>query len=328
MTTARLLSTLRERGVRLSVEDGRLKCDAPQGILDDGLRAQLAAHKEELLALIGGAETALSAPRSLVPLKPTGEHPPLFARPGHNGDVFCYRALAEHLDRHRPLYGVEPKGIDGSPTPETVEEIAEYEVAQIRLFQPEGPYYIAGYCAGGTVAFESARQLAATGAEVARVFLFGSPFPTVFRIGRMRSYLRTQNYRVRRHTADASAGSLAEGVEYIRTRARARLATAGERLDPVLAANRRRIEDATLAAVKRYEPGFYAGRVDVFLPSEAWRSSGDRPDEWKRVAGQVVEHIGPDRCDGDDMLREPHVPVVANLLNRAFHDEEREHATG
>jgi hypothetical protein len=28
------------------------------------------------------------------------------------------------------------------------------------------------------------------------------------------------------------------------------------------------------------------------------------------------------------MLREPHVPVVANLLNRAFHDEEREHATG
>ena len=99
MTTARLLSTLRERGVRLSVEDGRLKCDAPQGILDDGLRAQLAAHKEELLALIGGAETALSAPRSLVPLKPTGEHPPLFARPGHNGDVFCYRALAEHLDR-------------------------------------------------------------------------------------------------------------------------------------------------------------------------------------------------------------------------------------
>ena len=163
MTTADFLSSLRERGVRLSVEDGRLKCDAPPGILDDGLRAQLAARKQELLALIAGAETALSAPRSLVPLKPTGEHPPLFARPGHNGDVFCYRALAEHLDPRKPLYGVEPKGVDGSPTPETVEEIAEYEVAQIRRFQPEGPYYIAGYCAGGTIAFESARQLAACG---------------------------------------------------------------------------------------------------------------------------------------------------------------------
>ena len=118
-----------------------------------------------------------------MPLKPTGDHPPLFARPGHNGDVFCYRALAEHLDPRPPLYGVEPKGLDGSPTPETVEEIAEYEVAQIRRLQPEGPYYIAGYCAGGTIAFESARQLARAGEDVARVVLFGSPFPTVYRTG-------------------------------------------------------------------------------------------------------------------------------------------------
>jgi len=328
MTTAGLLSTLREQGVRLSVEDGRLKVDAPAGVLDDDLRAELTTHKEELVALLAGAETTLSAPRSLVPLKPTGEHAPLFARPGHNGDVFCYRALAEHLDPSRPLYGVEPKGVDGSATPETVEEIAAYEVAQIRQLQPEGPYYIAGYCAGGTVAFESARQLAQAGEDVARVFLFGSPFPTVYRISQVRSYLRTQNYRVRRHTSAATAGSLAEGVEYIRSRASARVATAGERLDPALAENRRRVEDATLAAVKRYEPSFYAGRVDVFLPNEAWRRSGDRPDEWKRVAGQVVEHVGPDECDGEDMLLEPHAPALADLLNQAFYDEEKEHATG
>jgi thioesterase domain-containing protein len=316
MTTAQFLSTLRERGVRLSAENGRLKCDAPPGILDDALRAQLADRKEELLTLIAGAETARSAPRSLVPLKPTGDHPPLFARPGHNGDVFCYRALAAHLDPRQPLYGVEPKGADGSPTPETVEEIAGYEVAQIRRFQPEGPYYIAGFCAGGSIAFESARQLAHAGGDVARVFLFGTPFPTVYRTGRLK-----------RHMAAASAGSLAEGVEYIRSRAAARVATAAERHDPALA-NRRRIEEATVAAVKRYEPGFYAGRVDVFLPSEAWRRSGDRPDAWKRVAGQVVEHVGPDGCDGDDMLREPHVPVLAALLNQAFRDEEGQHAVG
>ena len=99
MTTAEFLSSLRERDVRLWVEDGRLKCDAPPGVLDDGLQAQLAARKQELLTLIAEAETTLGAPRSLVPLKPTGEHPPLFARPGHNGDVFCYRALAAHSTR-------------------------------------------------------------------------------------------------------------------------------------------------------------------------------------------------------------------------------------
>ena len=127
--------------------------------------------------------------------------------------------------------------------------------------------------------------------------------------------------------AAATAGSPAEGLEYIRSHAVARVATARERHDPALA-NRRRIEDATLAAVKRYEPGFYAGRVDVFLPSEAWRRSGDRPDEWKRVAGEVVEHVGPDRCDGDYMLREPHVLVLAALLNRALRDEAGQPAAG
>jgi thioesterase domain-containing protein len=326
MTTAHFLSSLRERGVRLSVEDGRLKCDAPPGILDDGLRAQLAARKEELLTLIADAETALTGPRSLVPLKPTGDLPPLFARPGHNGDVFCYRDLATYLDPRRPLYGVEPKGLDGSPTPESVEEIAAYEVEQIRSLQAQGPYHLAGYCAGGAIAFESARQLAEAGEEVARVVLFGSPFPTVYRTNPVRLYARSLDYRVRRHATALSAGPAAHRLGYIRSRARRRAAATAERHDPALA-NRRRVEEETMAAVKRYEPALYAGRVDLFLPNEAWRHSGDLPDEWKRVAEQVVEHVGPDECDGDDMLREPHVPEVADLLNGALGQERRHHAT-
>ena len=139
MSTAEFLSKLRERDVRVWVEDGRLKCDAPPGTLDEGLREQLGARKQELLTLISAARTTLSAPRSLVPLKTSGEYPPLFARPGHSGDVFCYRALAEHIDERRPLYGVEPKGLDGSPAPETVEEMAAYEVAQIRAAPARRP---------------------------------------------------------------------------------------------------------------------------------------------------------------------------------------------
>lgn len=321
MITADFLSSLRGRGVRLWVEDGRLKCDAPPGVLDDRLRAQLAASKSELLTLITEVGTTLSSPRSLVPLKPTGDYPPLFARPGHNGDIFCYRPLAEHLDSRQPLYGVEPKGIDGSRTLDTVEEMAQYEIEQIRRFQPEGPYYIAGFCAGGAVAFESARQLAQAGDDVARVVLFGSPFPTVYRTGRMQLFLGSLGHRVRRHTSAVTAGSVADGVEYVRSRASVRLAQATSSNDSALG-NRRRIEKATMAAVERYEPGFYAGRVDLFLPSESWRHSGDRPDEWRRVAGQIVEHVGPDECDGDSMLLEPHVRVLSALLYQALREEE------
>ena len=116
----------------------------------------------------------------------------------------------------QPLYGVEPKGVDGSPTPETVEEIAEYEVAQIRRFQPEGPYYIAGYCAGGAIAFESARQLVEAGGDVARVILFASPFPTVYRTGRLQIH---SELPARRHMAPPRE-ALADGLEYVRSRAR------------------------------------------------------------------------------------------------------------
>jgi thioesterase domain-containing protein len=320
MTTAEFLSRLRERDVRLWLEDGKLKCDAPRGALDHGWREQLTSRKSELAALIAEAEATLRGPRSLVPLKPTGDYPALFARPGHNGDVFCYRALATYLDARQPLYGVEPEGLDGGPVTGTVEEMAAYEVEQIRSLQPQGPYYIAGFCAGGAIAFESARQLAQGGEEVARVMLFASPFPSVFRTGRVATQLRSVRQSVRRHAPALNTGSVADRLEYVRDRVQARASAAEQRDDPALD-NRRRMEDATVAAVKRYEPGFYAGRVDAFLPSEAWRHSGERPDEWKQVAPHVIEHVGPEGTDGDNMLREPHVRVLAALLNPSLRDK-------
>lgn len=320
MTTAEFLASLRERDVRLWLEDGQLKCDAPPGALDNDSRNELRIRKHELANLIADAETTLGGPRSLVPLKPTGELAPIFARPGHNGDVFCYLALAKYIDPRRPLYGVEPKGLDGGPLADTVEGMAAYEVEQIRSLQPVGPYYLAGFCAGGAIAFESARQLVAAGEEVARVMLFGAPFPSVYRRGRAAEQLRRVRHGVRRHAPGITAGSVLERVEYVRGHLNARSAGADERRDPALE-NRRRIEDATLDVVKHYEPGFYAGRVDAFLPSEAWRRSGEGSDEWKAVAGQVIEHVGPDGADGDNMLKEPHVQVLAALLNTSFEND-------
>ncbi len=326
LSTSEFLSHLRDRDVRLWVEDGRLKADAPTGVLDDVIRGQLAARKRELMKLVSQTQATLSGPRSLVPLKPAGSQPPLFARPGHNGDVFCYRPLAEHLDPDRPLYGVEPKGSDGGPIAATVEEMAQYEVRQIQSLQTHGPYFIAGYCAGGSIAFESACQLAASGEEVARVLLFGSPSPAAHRGARVGARLRWIGERTRLHGGHIlRSASMSEALGYARDRAQARADKSAARRDPLLA-NRRRIEDATVEAVKGYEPGYYAGRIDVFLPSEAWRRSGDRPHDWKRVAREVVEHVGPDGTDGDNMLLEPRVRSLAALLNPNLRPEGNGHA--
>jgi thioesterase domain-containing protein len=326
MSASLLVAELRELGVRLQVVDGRLLCDAPTGVLDERLRKELAAHKPELIALLSGAKDALEGAQSIVPLKPAGSLSPLFARPGHNGDVFCYRARAAHIDAGRPLHGVEPRGLDGSPVAATLEEMAAYEVEQIRRVEPRGPYYLAGYCAGGTIAFEVAQQLARAGKKVVRLILFAAPFPTTYRTSeQVSSGLRNLADRVQRHAAALTTGTLSERIEYVRSRAQGlqadRSAEAERRADPALA-NRIRVEDATLEAVRLYEPRPYAGRVDLLCPSEAWRRSDDRPDLWRQVVSDLVVHVGPVDCSGDDILREPHVRAVAAWLGPVLDGDE------
>src|SRR5713226_1626098 len=183
MDAAALLSTLRTREVRLWIEDAQLKCSAPVGALDAGLREALASQKQELMAFLRQAEALKRGPASIVPIKPEGCRPPIFVVSGHGGDVFCFLPLARHLHVEQPVLGVQPPGLDGSEPLKSVEALARYEIEQIRHYRANGPYLIAGHCAGGTIAFEVAQQLTASGQEVALLALIGSPFPTSFRHG-------------------------------------------------------------------------------------------------------------------------------------------------
>jgi thioesterase domain-containing protein len=97
-----------------------------------------------------------------VPLQANGPRVPVFGVAGHNGDVFCYRILAQCLGEEQPFYGLQPPGLDGEGEPlERVQDLAAYFARQILAFRPAGPCTLAGFCAGGTVAFELAQQLAA-----------------------------------------------------------------------------------------------------------------------------------------------------------------------
>lgn len=52
MTTIEFLAYLRSLDVQLSIEEGRLRCNAPEGVLTPELRAQLSAQKTALVALL------------------------------------------------------------------------------------------------------------------------------------------------------------------------------------------------------------------------------------------------------------------------------------
>jgi thioesterase domain-containing protein len=110
-----------------------------------------------------------------------GSQPPLFCVHGAKGNlVFCH-GLGVYLDADRPVYGIqEPLHWRGWALPARLEDIAAYYIEVMREIQPEGPYFLMGYCFGGTVAFEMAQQLNDQGQTVEGLFLLDPDLPVSY----------------------------------------------------------------------------------------------------------------------------------------------------
>jgi thioesterase domain-containing protein len=318
---ATFLADLRDRDIRVWAARDRLRCNAPAGALTPELRDQLRKHKSEILEFLCTAEALSRQQRAIVPLQPRGTRAPVFAVGGHNGDVFCYRALVQYLGEDQPFFGLQPPGVDGHGEPlASVEELAAYFAAQIRAFRPNSPYIIAGYCGGGTIAFELARQLVQDGADIRFLALFGSPYPTSYRLlPQLRQILAHQVRRVRKHALALASGSWVERCLYITEKLRLRkarsVAARAAARDPVLVLLAK-VGRATKAALHRYTPSYFSGRVKIILPSKAWLDFAGVPLQWRSVAQYTEEYFGPDGCDGANMLREPYAMAIADLFRR------------
>lgn len=317
MSAAEFLSELRRRNIQVWAVGRELRCNAQAGVLTPDLRDQLRQRKNDILEFLASAQTLAGQERAIVPLQRSGERTSVFAVPGHNGDVFCYRALAQSLGDDQPFFGLQPPGLDGHAAPlARIEDIAAYFAAQIRAFQPHGPYIIAGYCAGGTVAFELAQQLLRGGAAISFVALFGSPYPAYFRFPAQLGQRLAQVKRILRELASPPPeGVLRYLTEKLRQRRAQRDADQAAALDPVLVL-RAKVERATLSAVRRYTPRHFAGRVNLFLPGRQWLRSGVAAPRWRSVAQRTEEYFGPDHCNGYNMLRERNAVAFAELFRR------------
>jgi thioesterase domain-containing protein len=315
------LADLYSRKIQLWADGDCLRCKAPTGVLTTTLRDQLMERKGEILALLRTAEAVARQPRAIVPLQSQGSHTPIFAVAGHNGDVFAYRALAYHLGDDQPFFALEPPGLDGDSEPlQRVEDLAGYFATQIQAFQPNGPYIIAGYCAGGAIAFELARQMRERGALIQLLALFASPYPTSFRIApRIHQGVAHQVTRIARHVRALMMLSFPDSRRYINAKLhRHKLLRDAERAasaDPVLL-RRAGVERTTIAAVRRYSPGRYAGRVGLLLPNREWLHSGADPLRWRSVAPHAEHYFGPDSCNPDLPLIEPDAPAIAELFRQ------------
>ena len=85
---------------------------------------------------------------------------PLFFAPTISGQVADYFHLAELLKGVVPMFGLQMRGLrDGEEIHGSLREAADFYIERMREVQPKGPYCLAGYSAGGTVALAIAEAL-------------------------------------------------------------------------------------------------------------------------------------------------------------------------
>jgi hypothetical protein len=150
-------------------------------------RALLEKHlRENLLRTRSAANTAVQVikppaidPRAqVVAIQSAGSRQPFFFLHGDfkGGAFFCF-PLSRDLGLEQPFYALEPYSFDGQQIPPSIEEMVLAHITSMRAIQPKGPYLLGGFCNGGVVAYEMARQLQAVGETVGVVVVIdAAPF--------------------------------------------------------------------------------------------------------------------------------------------------------
>lgn len=123
-------------------------------------------------------EDDFRAATPLIPMKKEGDKEPFFIISDGRGRLFVYKHLRRHFACNRPLYGLQVHDINAYVSSgASIETLAANYIEAIRTVQPHGPYHLGGFCMGGIIAYEMARQLEAAGQEVGRVALISSMKP-------------------------------------------------------------------------------------------------------------------------------------------------------
>lgn len=276
------------------------------------------------LAELIGQQSRGAAWSPLVSLQPAGSRPPLFLMHGAGGHVMIYRELALRLGADQPVYGLQAPGLDGVSTPlQTVEEMAAVYVREMRRLQPRGPYFLGGYCGGGTIAYEAAQQLCQAGERVALLALFDTsnwrlmPSPSLW--GRAVHAAEQVSFHVAnllRLDAQGRARFLKAKMRDLRLRAkvwRGRWSSGANAQLRALAAVWRTNDEAGL----RYAPKPYPGALIDFRPARQYRAIRQPSLKWEALAlgGQKVVILPVDPAG---MLVEPFVAHLARALRETM----------
>ena len=267
---------------------------------------------------------------SLIPLQQAGSKPKLFLVHGAGGNVLLYQALAKHLAPDYPLFGLQSQGLDGKTPPLlTIESMAQRYLEEVRREQPHGPYFLGGYCMGGTIAYEMAQQLLAAGETVQLVALLDTynfalvQYPTGVRCALQKIGFHFRN--LTRLSPKEIGSYLAEKVrvaregEWIHLFATASSDSPKPHESSSESVREPRVQESNDQACLAYQPQRYAGELTLFRPQVNYDFYPDPQMGWgDLVQGGIINlelAVNPHA-----MLVEPFVSELAKLLKTRIDD--------
>jgi amino acid adenylation domain-containing protein len=283
---------------------------------------------QQMSALLTG-KAASESIQGVATLQPGGSSMPIFCLHG----VPSMRLLATELGQDQPFVMVNLPHDAKLTRPYRVEEIAAIHLKTIQKIQPEGPYFLAGWCREALLAYEIAQRLKAQGQEVGLVIMFDTWVPgylsrfTGREARRARSSFEIERILV--HARNLRQASLIGAARYtweqLSTILIDRIKYAKLDLYRLLgfevgSQNRDSAEnqgDMLLIAVKSYRPMPYDGRVLLFRSDKyrTWKY-------WDPNLGwaHLIPNLNVFAVPGvhDSMLTGPHLPSIAQAITEAM----------
>jgi amino acid adenylation domain-containing protein len=267
-------------------------------------------------------------------IQPRGSRTPIFCLHG----VPSMRLLADELGEDQPFVTVNLPREARLTRPYRVEEIAAIHLKTIQRIQPEGPYFLAGWCREALLAYEIAQRLKAQGKEVGLVMMFDTWVPGYlsrfngWEARRARSSFEVERILV--HARNLKQTSLAGAVRYaweqlgtifidrIRYTRLGLYRLLGFEVGSKNALSTENQDDILLIAVKSYRPKPYDGRVLLFRSDKyrTWRY-WDANLGWAHLLPNLKVFAVPGVHDS--MLTGPHCPSIARAITEAIDDSVR-----
>jgi thioesterase domain-containing protein len=259
---------------------------------------------------------------------------PLFLSHCGNGELLYASALAPHIDRNIPLYGLPAMPADQTQ-PETIEEMATRMARMIHSVQPAGPYRVAGWSGGGIIAYEIATQLIGAHEQVEFIAMFDTLCPLSNGMARRASI--DFNDSAFLLSLIESAGTESDGRKAALDSIKARLHTM-DFADVVQECDRLSLIPDTLryltiaqtrlklarthslaVAAARYQPHPLNIPVHFFPALDAQSSGNAAPHRgWNDVVPSDLLRITPVPGSHHSMLRSPNVELLGRSLTQAI----------